>query len=164
MSKKNFHQWRIGTINIRTGKDDQKLERVVYEIAKARLLVCCLQEVRRLNNGSVAITDKQNNIEQKFEIHWSGHSSKRHHGVVIAIKVESGIEIQEIIPVSARIIVADLLLYGCSIRIICCYAPTEDDSDSSKNTFYSNLRKQFKCEKSRKILCLGDFNASSSAT
>ena len=64
MSKKNFHQWRIGTINIRTEKDDQKHERVIYEIAKARLLVCCLQEVRRLDNGSVAITDKQTNIEQ----------------------------------------------------------------------------------------------------
>ena len=40
---------------------------------------------------------------------------------------------------------------------ICCYAPTEDDSDSFKNTLYSNLRKQFKFEKSKKILCLGDF-------
>ena len=42
MSKKNFHQRRIETINIRAGKDDQKLERVIYEIAKARLLVRCL--------------------------------------------------------------------------------------------------------------------------
>ena len=56
MSKNNFHQWRIGTINIGNGKDSQKLERVIYEIAKARLLVCCLQEVRRLNNGSYVLS------------------------------------------------------------------------------------------------------------
>ena len=65
---------------------------------------------------------------------------------------------------SARIIVANLLLYGCSLRVICCYAPTEEDSDSVKNIFYSKLNKQFKCENTRKIICLGDFNASSSAT
>ena len=46
MRNKNFHLWRIGTINIRTGKDDQKIERVIHEIAKAKLSICCLQEVR----------------------------------------------------------------------------------------------------------------------
>ena len=96
MPNQNFHQWRIGTINIRTGSDDQKLENVIHEIAKARLSVCCLQEVRRLNNDSVIITEKHNNTEQKFEVYWSGHSSKRHHGVGIAIKLDPCIEIQEI--------------------------------------------------------------------
>ena len=65
---------------------------------------------------------------------------------------------------SARIIVSNVLFYGCSLRVICCYAPTEEDSDSSKNIFYSKLNKQFECENTRKIICLGDFNVSSSAT
>ena len=94
---------------------------------------------------------------------WSGHATKRQHEVGIAIKVDKGIEIEEIILVSARVIVANVLLYGCSLRVICCYAPTEEYSDSSKNIFCSKLNKHFECENTRKIICLGDFNASSSA-
>ena len=53
---------------------------------------------------------------------------------------------------------------GCSLQVICCYAPTEEDFDSSKNIFSSKLNKQFECENTWKIICLGDFNASPSAT
>ena len=164
MINKNFYSWRIGTINIHTGKDDQKIERVIHEIVKAKLSVCCMQEVRRLNNNSVIITNKQNDTDNKYELYWSGHSTKRQHGVGIAIKVEKGIVIEEVIPVSARIIVANISLHECSLRIICSYAPTEVDSDSSKNVFYNRVNKQFECENTRKVICLGDFNASSSAT
>ena len=97
-------------------------------IEKAKLSKCALQEVRHLNNDSVLITNNQDHTNQKYELYWSGHSTKRHHGVGIAIKVEKGIEIEEVTPVSPRIIVAHLLLYRCSLRIICCYAPTENDS------------------------------------
>ena len=62
---RNFHSWRIGNINIRTGKDDQKIETVIHQIAKAKLSVCCLQEVPRLNNDSAIINNKQKNVEQK---------------------------------------------------------------------------------------------------
>ena len=64
---------------------------------------------------------------------------------------------------SARIIVANVLLYACSLRVICCYAPTEEESDALKNIFYNKLNKQFECENTRKIICLRDFNGSSSA-
>ena len=47
-------------------------------------------------------------------------TAKRQRGVSIAIKVDEGIEIEEITPVSARIIVANVLLYGCSLQVICC--------------------------------------------
>ena len=65
---------------------------------------------------------------------------------------------------SARNIVANVLLYECSLRVICCYAPNEEDSDSSKNIFYNKSSKPFKLENTRTIICLGDFNASLSAT
>ena len=39
-----------------------------------------------------------------------------------------------------------------------------EDSDSSKTIFYNKLNKKFECENNPKIICLGDFNASSSAT
>jgi len=77
----------LTTINIRTEKEDKKIERVIHEIAKAKLSVCCLQEVRRLNN-SVTVTNKQNEVEQKYKLFWSVHSTKRQHGLGIAIKVQ----------------------------------------------------------------------------
>ena len=156
---KNFHQWRIGTINIRTGKYDEKLERTVHEIHKAKLSICCMQEVRRIKTGSALITiDNQN-----YEIYWSGLSLKRIHGVGITVKVDKDIIVEEIKNINARIIVADVNVYGCSVRIINCYAPTEDDTSTSKDTFYTMLRKQFHTEPTRKIICLGDFNATTSA-
>ena len=68
----------MGTTNLPTGKYDQKIERVINEISKANLSVCCLQEVRRLSNNLVIITNKQNNVEQKYELCWFGHTAKRH--------------------------------------------------------------------------------------
>ena len=124
MPKKNFYPWRIGTINIRTGKEDLKIEKVIHEIAKAKLSICCLQEVRRLNSNSVIISKKIEDVEQKYELYWSGHSVKRQQGVGIAIKIENGIDIEDVVSINPRIIVANLSLHGCSLRIICCYAPT----------------------------------------
>ena len=72
--------------------------------------------------------------------------------------------LKETIPESARIIVANALLYGCYLRVICFYALAEEDFDSSKNISYYKLHKQFEWESTLKIICLGDFNASSSAS
>ena len=158
-----FHQWRIGTINIRTGKEDEKLQRAVHQIHKAGLSVCGLQEVRRLNNGSAVIESEIDDHKARYELFWSGYVHKRLHGVGIAVKVDKNIEIIEIIPVNARIIVADVIVFGCSIRVINCYAPTEDASEATKNAFYQTLNKYFKVCEPQKVLCLGDFNATTSA-
>ena len=69
-----------------SGKDDQKSERVIHEIAKAKLSVCYLLVVHNLNNNSVIITYKQNNFEQKYKLRWSSHATIRQHGVGIVIK------------------------------------------------------------------------------
>ena len=60
------------------------------KLLKLKLSVC-LQEVRRLNNNSVIITNKQNNVQQKYKVYWSDHGPKRRHGVGTAIKVDEGI-------------------------------------------------------------------------
>ena len=158
-----YHNWKLGTVNIRTGKDDEKIERIVNEIDKANLVICGLQEVRRLNTGSALIKTSQNETN-KYEFHWSGQTNKRQHGVGFIIKIDTNVEIIEITAVSARIIVADVIVRGCSLKIINCYAPTEDSTTSSKDTFYRLLTKQFEnVDKKQKIICIGDFNASTSA-
>lgn len=158
MPRNHAHR-KLGTINVRTGKEDQKLEQIIREIRKANLTICGLQEVRRIKTGSVLIQNEGN----KYEIYWSGHSLKRIHGVGIVFKTDKHLIVEEVINVNARIIVADVNVKGCSLRIINCYAPTEEDSESSKNLFYTTLKKQFSVEKPRKVICMGDFNATTSA-
>ena len=66
-----FHEWSIGTINVRTGREDEKLESVVRQINKARLSICALQEVRRLKTGSALITCKNGDDDKgsNYEVH-----------------------------------------------------------------------------------------------
>ncbi|XP_066912210.1 uncharacterized protein [Clytia hemisphaerica] len=157
---KHFHNWKLGTINVRTTREDEKLEKVVKEIGKANLSICRLQEVRR-KNGSALI--ELNELNKKYE-DWSGYATKRIHGVGIAIKVDRNIAIEDIKYINARLIVADINIYGCSTRIVNCYAPTEESTTSSKDIFYASLRKQLNTDNNRKIICIGDFNATTSAS
>ena len=86
------------------------------------------------------------------------------HGVGFIIKVNPNIELIQIEYVNARIIVLHARVYGCLIKVINCYAPTEDSSENNKSAFYNNLKKQFSNTLSKKkIICLGDFNATTSA-
>jgi len=56
-------------------------------------------------------------------------------------------------------------VYGCLLKVINCYAPTEESSDSTKNVFYRTLSKQFlDIPAKHKVVCLGDFNATTSAS
>ena len=123
MAEKMFHRWRIGTVNIRTGKDDIKLENVVHQIDRAKLSICGLQEVRRLGTSSCTVKSTIGDIRNQFEGYWSGHAMKRQYGVGIAVLIDDAIDITEVIPVSARIIVLDVVVKGCSMRVINCYAP-----------------------------------------
>ena len=157
---KHFHDWKLGTINVRTAREDAKLEKVVSEIGRAGLSVCGLQEVRRIKNNSVLI--KLDN-EMQYEVYWSGYSTKRTHGVGIAIKIDRNIIIEEIKSINARLIVADLNIHGCSVRIVNCYAPNEKNTTSSKDIFYHTLKEQLITDGNRKTLCIGDFNATTSA-
>lgn len=158
---KKHYKWKIGTINVRTCKDDHKLEHAVQEIHKANLEICALQEVRRLKQGS-AIVECGNT---KYEIHWSGHSLKRQHGVGFVVKVDPNVELDQVEYLDARIVVLQARVYGCLLKVINCYAPTEDSGDSSKELFYKNLKKQCSNVPPKyKVICLGDFNATTSAS
>ena len=53
-------------------------------------------------------------LREQNNVYWSGHAAKR---VCIAIKADKGIEIEKIVQVSARIIVANVLLYGAPYEL-----------------------------------------------
>ena len=89
--------------NIHTGKYDLKIE--IHEIAKAKLFTNkqnkqCLEEIPKNSTG-------------------------------LAMQLEGNTELvsslEDFIPVSARISVANVLLYACYLPVICFYALTEED-------------------------------------
>ena len=121
------HKWKFGTINVRTGREDSKLNNIIKEIDKANLSICAIQELRRLSTGSACISSTLNGKTTDYEIYWKGHTSKRIHGVGIAVKVDPRIDITNVNYVSARIISMEVTFYGCSLKIVNAYAPTEDD-------------------------------------
>ena len=59
-----------------------------------------------------------------------------HHGAGITIKVDDGFEIKEIILASVRIIVANVLLYGCSLRFMQWTITVFDSMNSSIAAVY----------------------------
>ena len=76
--KKNiFKYWSFGTINIRSGKENDlgaKIFMVAKETAKAGLTFCCLQEVKYRNSGKKII---QLDNGEKFEFYWCGMKKKK---------------------------------------------------------------------------------------
>ena len=128
---KKFHKWKMGQINIQSCSDDARLHQTLHECKRANLDTICLQEVQRLNTGSV------NYIGYNF--YWSGLQRYRKHGVGIAIKGNPSIVVNGIINSSARLMAADVTVQGCKLRVISCYAPTLDKPLSSKLLFFREL-------------------------
>ena len=49
-----FHEWKFGTLNIRSGKEKlegARMYEITKEVARANLTFCILQEVRHRNTG-----------------------------------------------------------------------------------------------------------------
>jgi len=84
-------------------------------------------------------------------------------GVALVIRVDRNIVVNEISYICPRLISASIDIYGCKTKIISVYAPTEPGTDNAKTVFYRELCKHTKTEKHRKLIVLGDFNATTNA-
>ena len=86
----------------------------------------------------MVITNKQNK-------QCSAKIPKNSTGTALQLKGNTELvsPLKEIIPENVKIVVVNVLLYGCSLRLIYFYALAEEDSDSSKNISYYKLNKQF---------------------
>ena len=77
----HFKTWRFGTINIRSGKEKDegaKIYSICKLLAKTKLNICFLQEVKYRNCGSKLITI---DTGEKYEFHWCGMKKRREAGV-----------------------------------------------------------------------------------
>ena len=99
----------------------------------------------------------------KYSFYWTGMKRKREYGVGILIKQMPSVEIGQIKHINERLMTADLLIFGLSVKITSNYAPHEKLKDYKKAEFYRALKKIVPENKNQKLLFTGDFNATTSA-
>ena len=153
--------WKIGTINIRTGKEQSegaKMYMVTKQVANAGLLICSLQEVRHRNSGKKII-----NLDtgESYIFFWSGLKKRRDAGVGILIKQCKDVTYEEPDINDPRVMALNVKIRGYDVRLVNVYAPTNSDgSESAKDNFYRTVRKSSKKHyKHQKLVINGDFNA-----
>ena len=153
---KKFHNWKLGQINIQSCSDDFRLDEMIKDCKAANLDIVCIQEMRRLGEGSVC--------HEGYNVYWSGMKAKHIYGVGIAVKKSPNVNINGVINISPRLMAIDLMMMGFKLRIVSAYAPTEAKSLATKKSFYRELNQicQVDLDKNRKLIIQGDFNATTS--
>ena len=139
---KHFHSWNFGTINIRSGKEKSegsKLYMITKEVAEAKLLFCCLQEVRFRNTGKKVISL---NTGEMYDFLWCVQKRQRNYGVGILIKQCQDITFEDPDIADPRMMAMNIKVKGFKIRLVNVYAPTNcNGSDNQKYNFYRMARK-----------------------
>ena len=162
---KGFYQWKIGTLNIRTGKEKSEGARmytIVKEIARLKLSICCIQEVRHRNYGEKMI---RLNTGECYKFYWSGMKKRREYGVGILVKDDTNIKVSEPDIKNARLMATNIEIRGFKIRLVNAYAPTEEASENLKDVFYRDLRKACQTKvKHQKLFLAGDLNATTTVS
>ena len=92
--EKSCKYWKFGTINVRTLRTDAKPNEVAKSIDNASLLICGLQEVRKLSHGEVDI-DLPNSSNKLI---WNRDNINRQGGVGILVKKCNFIKIIDVEP------------------------------------------------------------------
>ena len=128
----SFHLWKLGTVNIRTGKEkseDAKMYVITKEVARAGLSICLLQEVRYRNNGTRRISL---DTGEEYDFIWSGPKRRRDAGVAILTKVDKDIITSEPDIQDPRVIAMNITVQGFKLRIVNVYSPTNTDGTISQ--------------------------------
>ena len=155
-SSKNYYYWRSGTINVRTMREQHDISKLPYairQITNAKIDICALQEVRMRGSGSF--------IQDDYAVYFNGYKNKSQAGVMIAVK--KNIHVNNIINVSPRLLVAEISIGSLKVKVLCCYAPTEEATEHTKSTFYRDIKSNSSTTKRQHLLLLGDFNATTTA-
>ena len=68
------HQWKFGTINVRTASTDDKCQEIVRQVSKVGLTVCAVQEVKRIGNESRIIETTNPHTSKPRNSSFTGHA------------------------------------------------------------------------------------------
>lgn len=144
---------RVGTWNVLTLSDDNRLPVLSSELSKLKVEIAALSEVRRPGSGSISAGG--------YTYYWSGSSGGgRHRGVAVAVSSRLASSIVRVVAVDERIMVVKMRHTLGFLSLVAVYAPTEVGDLKEKETFYAKLDSVVsECSRRDTLLVLGDFNA-----
>ena len=156
---KNHHQLCIGSINVRTAKDEMKLVQCITQSKYLGQDITFIQETHLIGHQ---VYDFEDPLLKGWHFVNSGFSSKSRAGVGVVLSPGSQIHDIDII-LEGRILNVITTVKGIRLATICVYAPTEEYAATTKDVFYSHLRKAIKTIRNKhpnfKIIIGGDMNA-----
>ena len=143
----------IGTWNVRTLKEDGKVEELTYEMNRYRWNILGLCEVRWKNFGETS-------TQEGHKLYFSGSDEKHEHGVGFLVHKNTVNSVLGCRPVNKRIITIRLRANPFNITIVQAYAPTSDKDDEELEDFYDQLQETINQTPKKDILIVqGDWNA-----
>lgn len=142
----------IATWNVRTLYQIGKLDNVVLEMKRLDIDILGMSEVRWTGINRCKANDD-------YELIYSGGETHE-RGVGILLKKELGSMVDDIRPVSDRVIAIRIQTRPKPITIVQVYAPIADSTIEELETFYEDVEKSLKnARKDGPVFVMGDLNA-----
>ena len=149
---RNKKPLRIATWNVRTLNGESKLDELCSAAREYHLDAIAVTETH--------LIDKFESKVGGYTFFNSGETTIKRNGVGLLLSPLLADNLASLEQHSSRIITARIYMRHVNLSIICCYAPTNEASDTAKNTFYRKLEKIIKDTPRHDVkLLLGDFNA-----
>lgn len=126
----------VAAWNVRTGHHVGQKEIIARELSKLNALITALSELWLTGSGTVAVEVPA--MDEKMTLYYSG-GDKREAGVGFMVHHRFSVSVVVFQPISDHI--AILTVDGMiNVHVIAAYAPTETNSDVSKDEFYDRLQ------------------------
>ena len=144
----------FGNWNVRTLRQDGKLEELVTEFKRYKLDMCALTETRLTGADKTVLEDGMTLLT-------SGRGDGLHYqGVGLLLGRKASKALTEWEPVDERLLYARFKSNHGNMSVFVCYAPTNNDDDNKKDEFYAKLEEVAeRVPRHDMVACIGDFNA-----
>ncbi|XP_068684825.1 uncharacterized protein [Montipora foliosa] len=139
---------------------------ILQTASQAKINILSMQEVRRTGKDRRSYDIINDTRVERWEVYWSGNDHKKTERVAITIKASPILQIARVHQENSRGMYMDVNYGGLKLRVQSLYAPTEQGMPHAKQKFYKmveTLNMLPSNDPHRKILHMGDFNASTSA-
>ena len=150
---------RIGCWNVQTMFQAGKTEIVLNEMIRYQAQILGLSETRWIGTG-------EENLREGVKLIYSGHSQQnaRHtQGVAFMLSKSAQKSLKSWEPHGPRIIEAffKTSMKNIDLRVVMCYAPTNEAEDTAKDDFYRKLESVIQKKYSAKdiLMLMGDVNS-----